>query len=176
MKVARTLIEISEDFIALDQLLEEVEGDISNPAVAEAVEAWFKELDADLYHKLDNYAAYITEVQARAKARKEEADRLANRARINQNTADFLKLRLKQVLEQRGTKKYTTARFDLSVCGNGGKRPVDIHDPNAIPKDMCRHIPESWEPDADKIREHLSAGNKLEGAILQPRGTHLRIK
>ena len=176
--MARTLIDISEDLLALDQLLEEVEGDISDPKVAEAVNAWFSELDTDLYHKLDNYAAYITEIQARATARKAEAERLAYRARIGENAAQYLKGRMKEVLEARGLKKYSTARYDLSVCKNGGKQPVDIFEPRAIPRPLCRHIPETWEPDTDKIRDYLADENNppLAGAILKPRGTHLRIK
>ena len=38
--------------------------DITDPKVAAAVDAWFAELDRDLAYKLDNYAAFITELRS----------------------------------------------------------------------------------------------------------------
>jgi hypothetical protein len=78
-------------------------------------------------------------------------------------------------MQDRGIKKAGHVRT-ASVCDNGGKQPVDIHDPHAVPRDYCRHIPERWQPDTDMIREACAAGNEVPGAILMERGTHLRIK
>lgn len=173
--MAQSLLDITNDFIALDELLAEVDGDISHPQVAETVERWFNELDENFNGKIDNYAAFISTLNLRSESRRCEADRLMVLVRRDGNTANFLKGRLKDALHARGMKKLETDRYCLSVCANGGKQPLDIHDPATIPQQLCKHIPESWEPDPDKIREHLAAGHELDGAILQPRGTHLRI-
>ncbi len=171
-----TLLDITEDLRALDDLLYEVEGDVSDPKVAEAVDAWFAELDSALETKADNYAAFITELLNRAELRSSEAQRLYHRARIDQSTAGWLKDRLKAALEERNVKKLETPRYRISVAGNGGKQPVDIHDPEAVPRDLCKHVPEHYEPDSDLIRERLADGAEVPGAVLQNRGTHLRIK
>ena len=172
----RPLLDITDDLRALDDLLDECEGDISDPRVAEAVNKWFSELDQEFERKLDNYAAFITELIDRADFRKFEADRLAKRAKIDNNLADSLKARLKYVLEQRNTLKIDTPRYKLSVVKNGGKTPVEIYEPASVPKELCRHIPERWEPDADMIREVLEDCADVPGAALGVRGTHLRIK
>ena len=172
----RPLLEITDDLRALDDLLDEVEGDVSDPRVAQAVDQWFTELDLEFEKKLDNYAAFITELSARAEFRKFEADRLAKRAKSEFNLADWLKARLKFVLEQRKATKIETPRYTLSICKNGGKVPVEIYEPANVPKELCRHIPESWVPDADRIREVLEECSDVPGAALGVRGTHLRIK
>ncbi len=41
-----------------------------------AIDAWFNEFDKEFEDKSDDYAAYITHLNAVSKARKEEADRL----------------------------------------------------------------------------------------------------
>lgn len=170
--MSQTLFDITEDMHALDQLIDECDN-YEDPRIIEAVNDWFKELGDNLKGKVDNYAAYITELIARAHARTEEAQRLANRAKADKNTADWLKFRLKVTLAQRGIGKLDTARFRVSIAKNGGKVPVNIFQPNAVPHEYCRHVPERWEPDTDKIRE---AGKEVPGATINERGTHLRIK
>ena len=172
----RTLLDITGDLAALDELIyEELEGDISDPQVAQIVDEFLAELDADLKGKVDNYAAYITELLGRAEIRKREADRMAKRAKIDDELAFWLKIRLRGALESRRIKKLETARYRVSVANNGGKQPIDLHDPQAIPRALCRHVPEEWKPDLDQIRAKLAAGEEVPGAILMERGTHLRI-
>lgn len=174
--MSRTLLDITDDLRAIDDLLAECDGDISDPQIMQAIEDWFSELDSNLLQKCDNYAAFITELQSRARTRKEEAERLANRAKIDENHAQFLKHRLLCAMQERGQKKIETNRYRISVANNGGKQPVDIHAPDRVPRDLCKHIPERYEPDVDVIRERLAKGEWVSGATLQDRGRHLRIK
>lgn len=174
--MSRTILEITADIMALDDLLEEVEGNVSDPRVAEIVEKWFAELDHDFTAKLDNYAALITELSSRAEFRAFESDRLHRRAKTDEATVDWLKFRLRSALDSRGDKKVQTPRYTISIQANGGKLPVEIYDAASIPKELCRHIPESWEPSADKVRDALIAKTDVPGAVLGERGTHLRIR
>ena len=167
-----TLLNITDDLRALDDLLDEVGGDVSDPQVAEAVDAWFAELDAAMETKVDNYAALITEMMNRAELRAAEAQRLYHRSKIDQQSAGWLKDQLKTVLEQRGIKKVETPRYRVSVAGNGGKAPLDIHEPGAVPRELCKHIPERWEPDGDAIRDALGRGEEVPGATQMEPGTH----
>ncbi len=171
----RTLWDIDADMSALDDLIDEAEGDIT--ACEATVDAWFAELKGDLSAKVDGYAGFIGELNARAEARKEEADRLAHRAKIDANLRDYLKNRLKDFFAARGLKKLETKRYKLTVAGNGGKLPLLLADsaknePEKLPEPF-RKV--SYSPNAEAIRAELEAGKPLEFATLGERGTHLRI-
>ena len=167
------LFQITDDLAALDDLLAEVGGDITNPDVAATVDAWLAELDQNLSGKVDNYAALITEIRNRAETRKAEAERLANRARIDENAADWLATVLKAALEARGVKKLETDRYTVSIVGNGGKQPLVLT--GDVPPEWCKFV-EKIEVNRDKIRASLEAGETLPFATLGDRGRRLSIR
>lgn len=169
----RTLLDITEDLQALDDLLTEAGGDITG--VEATVDAWLAELEQDLKGKVDNYAALITAMNARAEVRKAEADRLYHRAKVDSNNAKFLRERLKCSLEQRGISKLETARYKVGVSKAGGATPLIIPDPTAVPADFIR-VTEIREPDKDAIRKALESGQQVAGAALGIRGTYLAIR
>jgi hypothetical protein len=167
------LLQITDDMQALDDLLAEVGGDVSDPNVAAAVEAWMAELDTNFAGKVDNYAALITSIRARADVRRAESERLAKRAQIDEASADWLAARLLQALEARGTKKVETDRYAVSVVGNGGKQPLILT--GDVPPEWCKFV-EKIEVNRDKIRASLEAGEALPFASLGERGRRLAIK
>jgi hypothetical protein len=167
------LLQITDDMQALDDLLAEVGGDVSDPNVAAAVEAWMAELDTNFAGKVDNYAALITSIRARADVRRAESERLAKRAQIDEASADWLAARLLQALEARGTRKVETDRYAVSVVGNGGKQPLLLA--GEVPADWQR-TKTTVEPDRERIRASLEAGEALPFASLGERGRRLAIK
>lgn len=173
--MARTLFAITADLEALDDLLAEVEGDLTDEKVAAAVDQWFAELDNAFLSKVDNYAAYILELISRARCRAEEAARLKRRADIDEGLAKSLKVRLMMALEQRGKKKVETDRFRVSIAGNGGLEPLAL-DEVALPDDFRRVADPRLVPDTAKIRDALGRQEKVPGAELLPRGQHLSIR
>lgn len=70
----KTLFEISEELLGLDALLDDAEGDDEGQQAI--LEGYLGTLEQDLEQKLDNYCALIAELEARAAARKTEADRM----------------------------------------------------------------------------------------------------
>lgn len=169
-----TLYEIGSDLHALEALLTEIGGDITEEAAERAIDAWLAEAHANLKAKADNYCGLIQELSARAKARKEESDRLATRARVDENAAKRLKDRLQFFLEAHDIPKLETARFKLSVQANGGVAPLILDVPaDQVPEDFCKV---RVEPDNKTIREALDAGKALPFAHLGQRGTSLRIR
>lgn len=173
MRMGRSLYSITEDLLALDQLIEDAEGDITD--VEEVVNEWFGELGDELEIKLDNYAAYIRELEARAKVRKEESDRLASRARTAKNNADFLKGRLQWFFEMRSLKKMETPRFTLTLQKNGGKLPLLIDvETEKLPE--IYQLPQPPIADKDAIRAALEEGEEIEGCALGERGQSIRIR
>jgi len=174
--MTRSLLDITHDMEALDSLMVEVEGDVTDPKVLEAVTAWFAELDADLKGKVDNYAALITTLEARAQVRAAEADRLARRAKTDSASAQFLKDRLRGELEVRGIPKVETDRYRVSVVANGGKLPLVLGDEREIPDAYWREVPAHKEIDRDAIRQALDAGRTVAGARYGERGRRLSIR
>ena len=170
-----TLYQITEDLQALDDLLVELGGDLSDPRVEAAITAWAEQLDSDLTGKADNYAALIREIEARALVREEEAKRLADRATVDRNVAIRLRDALKEAFQARRIKVMETARFKISVARNGGKAPLVIENPSLIPLSYQSEIPARLELNRELIRETLESGKAVPGCKLGERGTHLRM-
>ncbi|HET6497131.1 MAG TPA: siphovirus Gp157 family protein [Thermoleophilia bacterium] len=171
---SKTLFEISDDMQAFDALLEDA--DFESPEVQEALAKWASELQGNLEDKVDNYAAFITTLLARAEARKAEATRLLNRSKRDTTTAASLKDHLKRVLEFRKIKSLDTPRYKVTVARAGGKVPVEctVLGPD-LPAPFQRVKPAEYTPDLDIIREHLEQGNTIPGCRLLERSTYLKI-
>jgi hypothetical protein len=181
--VGQSLLDISEELVAFRQLLEESadedDGEIS-PAAAEALEAWFAELETNRDAKVDAYCHLVREWNLQAACRRAEAEQIqaeANRlkavAAARENRVKRLKERLKQFMEFNGLKKIETASSKAAVCGNGGNQSVQV---NCLPE----QLPPAFQkvvvsPATDELRKALLAGQRVEGVELLPRGTHLRI-
>lgn len=172
----QTLFQIGADAQALNDLLVELEGDISDPAVAEAIDEWLQETGDALDKKLDGYGALIREREALAAARKAEAQRLLDLAKTDENTVKRLKDRLQFFFENNGISKQETARFKFSLAANGGKAPVIIdgnYKPDEVPFSFQKQVVDF---DKEEIRKALEAGDELSFARLGERGRSLRIK
>lgn len=151
-----------------------LEGGADSAEAQAALDAHLADLDAALDAKADDYAALITSLNARAAARSIEAKRMRQLADADEALADRLKERLKTVMETTGRTKIDTARFRLSVAGNGGKQPLVIDaDPATLPKHLTAV---RVEADKEAIRAALEGGATIPGCTLLPRGTSLRIR
>lgn len=169
-----TLYDITSDMRAIDQLLDECGGDVSDERVLQAIENWIAELDTNLRDKVEGYAAYITELLAKATARRAESRRLADLAKANENAAKRLKERLLWALEERGIDKVETPLYVVSVAKNGGKAPLDIQVPaEQLPMEYQKV---EYSPAKDSIRNALEQGIEIDGCTLMERGTSLRIR
>lgn len=173
---AATLYQIRDDLAALDALLAEVGGDVSDEAAEAAVDAWLAETTEALASKLDAYAALIRERETRAAARETEAERLKALAASDAHSAKRLKDRLAWFLRERGVERVETPRFRVSLARNGGKTPVALSvPPEDLPEELC-FVRVSYVADTETIRARLEAGALLPYATLGERGYHVRIK
>jgi len=182
--MTQTLLDITNDMRALDGLLAEVgsmleasEGEVTPEiqAVLDAVDAWKAELDRDLDGKVDGYATFIKELEGRAQVRKQRADELAARARIDTRNADWLKGVLLGELQRREVKKLETHHHRVSVAANGGKLPLLVKDETALLAEE-RFVIVKRELNKDAVREALDAGEELNGAVYGERGSHLSLR
>lgn len=172
----QTLFAISQDLDALDDLIYECDGNLDNPQVVEALKAFESEIITNMEQKVDNYAAFIKILVARAEARNDEAKRLAVRAKVDKENAKSLADRLKMVFEYHDIKKMETSRFRVGIVNNGGVLPLIIDcDASKLPAEY--QVKETViTPNTDALRDALAAGESIDGVRLGERGQRLSIK
>ena len=149
----RGLFDISEDLLALSDLLEEQDGDITD--AEEAFDKWFAELGAERDEKLDGYAWLIASITADVNAIKDEIDRLKARKTSFENKAKRMKERLELFLKVQGIDKIETSRHTFALQKPGGKPKFVLADffaehPEELPEGFRRV---KFEADLNAIRE-----------------------
>jgi len=170
----RSLFSISTEISELINLLDEIEDD--DRESEQLITSWLEQLDSERDRKLDNYAALISELEAKAEVRQKEAQRLAKLAASDEKRAALLKERLKWFFETNKLKTVETARYKLTLAKSGGKAPLVLDDsisPTSLPEKFQKV---KVEPDKAAIRAALEAGEELEFAKLGDRSSHIRIK
>lgn len=166
-----TLYSISQDFLALEDLLEQQAA--ADSSDLDVVAKWLEELNGTLDAKLERCVAWSREQEALAEVRKQEAQRLLDLAKTNDNRVKRVKDAIKAIFEQQGFKKVDTKLGAVSLRANGGKAPLECQATvETAPKEFVRLVPTL---DTEKIRAALEAGQELGFAKLMPRGSHIRM-
>ena len=172
--MSRTGLAISEDILALAELMEDENINWDDPQVQVIICEFATENEEAFITKVDNSAALITEWLNRAAMRKHEAKRMNALAQTDENNANSLKEHLKYILEKLGRGRVETPRFRVSVTKNGGIIPVIVKVPaEELPLDC---VNAKVTVNSDAIRKKLEAGQSVYGCELGERGTSLRIK
>lgn len=170
----RTLFSISDDINELTRLLDDIEDD--DLESEQLITSWLENLGEERDRKLDNYAAFISELEAKAEVRKKEAQRLAKLAASDEKRAAMLKEKLKWFFENNKLKTLETARYKLTLTKSGGKQPLILDDtisPTELPEKFQKnHV----EADKTAIRAALEAGEELDFAHLGDRSSTIRIR
>ncbi len=128
-------------------------------------------IEGEIEDKADNYAKIIKELEAKQNARKEEAKRLTESAKVFENRVKTLKSNLFNSMKATGKTKFATDLFSFNIAKNGGKQTLTID--GEVPEEYTKAVIEN---DTDKIRQALENGEKLTFAHLEPREESLRIK
>lgn len=153
-----SLYQITEQLVALDQLLEEIGGDVSEGTQGEALEKWIKEYEWQQREKIDAYGGMIASMKADMEAIQEEVERLNIRSRIINNRIERLKAMAKFAMEMRGIRKLEGVKFTISIQKNGGKPPLEllVEDPEKLPLEFVKIV---RQPDKDAIRAALESND-----------------
>ncbi len=177
--MSETLYDLSADIEQVQRVIEDAglePTDDEWQAVRDAALAYLEERKTALDAKLDNYAYLIALYEDRARVAKQEADRLVQRARVNQNRAERMKEALKTWMLTHGHRSVETSLRRITVADNGGKVPVILTVPPELLPTAFTTVKTQVQADLDAIREELLAGRPVPGASLGTRGTHLLIK
>lgn len=136
----------------IDQLLQDLEGDISQ--------------------KVENYCKFIRELELTAEARKAEGTRIMALVKTDLNLAQRLRDRLLYFMGLQGVNKLETKTFKIGVINNGGPVPLRV--------DTMQLEEQYWQtvksPDMQEIRKVIESGAEVKGVAICTRGQHLRIK
>lgn len=126
------------------------------------VDAYLEELASAEAGKIDAFCRYIRMKAAAADAKREEAGRLMESARSDENTINFLKMRYLMVMQRHGLQKISGSAYKVSVrsCDI-----VQITDEKALPQ---QYITEkvTTAPDKVALRDALKNGEAIPGAQL----------
>ncbi len=128
-------------------------------------------IEGEIEEKADGYAKIIKELESKQKARKEEAKRLTDSAKVFENRVKALKNNLFDAMKETGKTKFATNLFSFNIVKNGGKQALTID--GEVPEEYTKTVIEN---NTDKIRQALEEGKELPFARLEPRGESLRIK
>ena len=152
LKKSISLYEINQAIIdAVDSCLDPETGEMTG---TEALEA----LMMQRTDKLENYALYIKNLDAQAKAIRAEELELAKRRQQHEKLADKLVGVLGAELDGQ---KFETARVAISWRRS---EQVLVHDEDQLPEDCLRFV--KPQPDKTAIKKLLKAGIELKGAEL----------
>jgi hypothetical protein len=164
-----SLFDLTEDLRHLESVVSDIdpEGELPPDVVA-----WLDAAEGNYAQKVEGYCAVVGQLEAVARARSEEAERLRSLATVTQRQVDRLKLALKESLLKLERPKVETTRYKVWVQPAGGKQPLQIIE-EEVPHDLKKV---ELVVDKDKIRDLLESGNDLPYARLLPRGYTLRIK
>ena len=117
--------------------------------------------------KLDAYVAVYRDLQAVAKAQKEEAKHLTAMARANENQMNQLKEAVKFASEQLGRSKLRGNAHTITVSTSDSRLAVGIHDEELVPMDYKEQVT-SWKIDKKAIADHtLKTGEIVDGTSVR---------
>ena len=161
----KNLYELTNDWNTVANML--YDEDVDEKMVLDTLES----IEGDIEDKANGYAKIIKELEAKAKARKEEAKRLSDSSKTFENKVKFLKQNLFNSMKETGKTKFTTDLFSFNIAKNGGKQALTID--GEVPEEYTKTVIEN---DTDKIRQALENGENLPFAHLEARGESLRIR
>ena len=173
-----SLYALTEELVALDKLLAELGGDVSEGTQGQTLEKWAEEFDWKMKEKVDAYGGLYQSLKADVDAITDEIKRLNDRAMVLENRGARLKALAKYSMDRLQVRKLEGVRFTIAIQKNGGKDPVEVLvQPEDLP-DPYRREKIVISPDADAIRAGLEKKDPLlEGkARMGERGESVRIR
>ena len=149
----RSLYQIGADLEALEQLMTDLEGEITDDQIGAAIEAWFDELGDERDEKIRRYCGLIEQMSLAVDMCKEASRRLQRLGRANENGADRLKNRLKQFFEDHKIDKLDLKTFKPRLQANSARKLI---------------YPTSWESEpAGAPERYHKVVVALDSAILR---------
>jgi hypothetical protein len=172
-----TLINLTADQIALEDLISEA-AEANNGEISDydsVFSQWQSENEGGMEKKLAAIASLIREKELRAEAKRAEAKRLTEAARVEENRAKGLLDYAKFCMDNAKIQKHKAGLFEARIQKNGGAAPLIIANQDWF-RDHGEFTKVSVENDNSAIRLGVETGViPPEVAHLGERGTSLRF-
>lgn len=152
-----SLYEIKTEYLrALEALeVDEETGEVTNWDAVSAI-------GAELEEKAENIALYVKNLEALAKAIKEEKAKLADRQAKLERKMENVKRYLTGCMTDAGMNKLTTGKCAISFRKSTA---VEITDDTLLPAEYVITVQTS-KPDKAAIKKAISGGESVSGAVL----------
>jgi hypothetical protein len=133
--------------------------DLDPQTIADSLEA----ASFTLEQKVRATVCVALEIEAESAARYEAGRKMMESAASLKSRAQSLRDYVRHCLQGAGVKlplRFT--EFDVNLQKN--PPAVLIEEPERVPRELCTHVPETWEPSKKLIGEALKAGREVPGA------------
>jgi len=167
----KTLMQIVDDRRALDELLTETGGEISEEQVEQTVSKWMAEIRSNLAVKADSYEYKQKDLEAMIEQFKAHAKMFSSAAKSLDRVSDALKDRMKHAMLEMDTKEIVGNIFKYKLSNSAPK--VVILDETKIPATFCREKI-LVEVDKDAVKKAVLEGQEVGGVVLE-QGYTLRV-
>jgi hypothetical protein len=169
-KVALTLYELTEEQLALDDLIGMQDGEVDD-----AAEQLYEYLALKMATKADDFGRYLRTREAIAASISEEEKRLAARRKALENHIERLKRYAVMALRHMDRPKVQGDTFTLAIQKNPASIKVNVG-AEELPEEYVRVIPAKIEADRTALLTALKAGKQIAGVDLVDDTYHLRVR
>lgn len=167
----KSLPAILKEQTALDELLLESGGDITDEQTDAIVMEWMVEIVNDVKNKVDGYEHKQTYLKQSADRLHQYADKFYNAAKSMDKISDSLKTRLKNLMIDHGKNELVGNMFVFKLSQS--KPSVLITDESSIPVELIDTVV-TTKPNKERIKTMIEAGIEVKGASLYY-GNTLRV-
>lgn len=176
-KGKKTLFSIHEDLITLDNLIEEMGGDISEPGVEATITKWFNELMDNEADKLAGYIAYVQQLDMEMDKAREVARDWSSKASSRENRIKWLKKRIMDYAKATNRDEIkTSSGYKICIQKNGGKPSWDLVDGTTVDTIPEEFTKTTKSVDFDKIQQAIDAGKTPVFVKVNEVGKHVRFR
>ena len=157
IKIMPKLYELSDKYYFLLNELDDAETTQDN------VEILLSEIEEQFNEKAENIGKLVLSLEADADKIKDEEQRLAQRRKVLENKADWLKYYLKDSMINANLDKVEGTVLTVSLR----KSPpsVKVISEDDIPQEYRRVIPESWQPDKKSIIDYFKETGEVIAGV-----------
>ncbi|MDO5116386.1 MAG: siphovirus Gp157 family protein [Synergistaceae bacterium] len=163
------LYELTDEYNALWDALNDPEADWDEAEKA------LLEIEGEFDSKMESCAKIVRSMESEAKGAKEEAERLAARAKALENKSKGLKSYMLSEMRASGREKIRTDIFTIAAQRSPVSLIVHPEDEKLIPEKYWVEVPATKLLDKVCIKDALLGGEAVPGCELY-QGYHLRIR
>jgi hypothetical protein len=160
-----SIFEITADVQALTALIERLEEqEAPDQERLTNLVAFLMHKEKLLAEKVDGYCSVYRGLEARAKARREEARHLSDLARYDENDIERLKEAVKFVSQSLGQPKLEGKTRSITISTS--KRPaIEITDEGAVPMEFKEEVPAYYKVLRANIAEHILQTGEIPAGV-----------